>query len=243
MRCHGNHRDLLAAGAGPIAYAVARRRWFAKPAGRYPGPGQQLLIPLIAFNIQELGGAGIGVFPVQLPRQAKVQVIRDQQQVSHAIYQLGLLFTQSTQLVQRIERQELNTGALIDIAAAQILLGCCHQPLSAGITVGNGLADPLTLRIQQDKIHAPGIYADAIKANAFCIKLRECLADIAFQRIQVPAVLPGPVLQTVGEAADFTQLELLLLRLIARQHHSSTGGSKVDGDSIANSHERKPVIA
>ncbi|MNC48385.1 hypothetical protein D3C75_974960 [compost metagenome] len=137
----------------------------------------------------------------------------------------------------------MNAGALIDIAAAQILLGGCHQPLGAGITVGNGLADPLTLGIQQHKIHAPGIDADAIKANAFCIKLRQRLTDVAFQRIQIPAVLPCPVLQTVGEAANFTQLELLLLWLIARQHHTSTGGSKVDGDSIANSHERKPVIA
>ncbi|MOA35146.1 hypothetical protein D3C78_1565740 [compost metagenome] len=79
-----------------------RRR--AKPGGGDAGPGEQAFIPVIRVNVDQLGGGGVGVFPIHVAGQAIAEVVRDQQRVSDVFNQLWLLFRQRTQLIQRVER-------------------------------------------------------------------------------------------------------------------------------------------
>jgi hypothetical protein len=78
---------------------------------RRAGPVQQRLIPAIAVDVDQLGGGGVGVFPVQIAGQAEAEIVGDQQGMGGLTDQLRLLLNQRAQLIKGVKRQKLNAAA------------------------------------------------------------------------------------------------------------------------------------
>ena len=116
----GDHRNTVALRADPVACHIAGMRRGAKPLARRAGPVQQRLIPVIAVDVDQLGGGGVGIFPVQIAGQAEAEIVGDQQGVGGLTDQLRLLFHQGAQLIKGVKRQKLNATAAIDLRPAQL---------------------------------------------------------------------------------------------------------------------------
>ena len=203
MAGDGDHRDVIALRANPVANNVAGMGRRTEPVARRAAPVQQIFVPAIAVDIDQLRGGGVGVFPVHVAGQAEAKVVRDQQRVRGLADQLRLLFNQRAQLIKGVKRQKLNAAAAIDFRAAQLGFGVAHQALGAGVAIGNRQADALTRFIQQDIIHAPGIDADAVDQDALFADLLQTAANFPFQAIEIPAVEAIDLLQTIGKAVNF----------------------------------------
>ena len=61
------------------------------------------------------------------------------------------------ELVYRVEREELNPGALEDAVASDLRAEPFHDALGAAVTVVEGLRDGVPVVVQEHVVHAPGI--------------------------------------------------------------------------------------
>ncbi|MNR45873.1 hypothetical protein D3C85_1647680 [compost metagenome] len=109
-----------------------------------------------------MGGGGVGVFPVHFAGQAVTEVIRDQQGVGDVRHQLRLLFHQGAQLIESIKGQKLDAAAPVDVGFAELFNSAGHHAVGPAVAIGNGQADAVAVTVEQDKIDAPGIDADAV---------------------------------------------------------------------------------
>ncbi len=157
--------------ASPVANHVARLGRCAKPRWVSAGPGQQDVIPVIAIDIHQLGRGGVGVLPVHFARQTKAEVVWDQQGMSYLRRLLWLLFDKCVQLIERVERQKLDTAAAVNCLSAELRLGAGHYAVGAPVAVRHRQTDALAVFIKQHIVHAPGINADAIDLNTLLADL------------------------------------------------------------------------
>ena len=220
-----DHRDVIALRTNPVADNVAGVRRRTEPFARRAGPVQQRLIPAIAVDVDQLGGGGVGIFPVQIAGQAEAEIVGDQQGMGSLTDQLRLLLHQRAQLIKRVKRQKLNAAAAIDFRPAQLRFSVTQQALGAVVTIGDRQPDALALLIQQDIIYPPGIDADTVYQNALLTHFLQPAADLAFQAIYIPAVEAVYFLQTIGEAMNFAQRQGARPGLIAGEHHPPAGGA------------------
>ncbi|MCU0486753.1 MAG: hypothetical protein MUC85_11670 [Anaerolineales bacterium] len=66
------------------------------------------------------------------------------------------------QLVQRVDLQELDAGVGKDLLSGDSLEGFCQHAVGAGVAVVVRGAKQGTMLIEKSKIHAPGVYAQAM---------------------------------------------------------------------------------
>ena len=115
-----DRRNTVALRADPVTNHIAGVGRRSEPRQRRAGPVQQRLIPAIAIDVNQLGGGGVGIFPVQIAGQAEAEIVGDQQGMRGLTDQLRLLLHQGAQLVKGVKRQKLNTTAAIDLRPAQL---------------------------------------------------------------------------------------------------------------------------
>ena len=125
--------------------------------------------------------------------------------MSGLAHQFWLLFNQRAQLIKRVERQELNAAATIDLTFTQLFHCHGHDAVGSTIAIGHRQANALPVFIQQDVVHAPGVDADAVYQNAFIAHLVEADADFGFQRVDIPGIKTFLLMQAVHETVDFAQ--------------------------------------
>ncbi len=78
----GYHRNTVALRANPVADNIARVRGATEPALFRADSRQQGIVPVIGIDIDQLGGRGVGVFPVHFTGQAVAEIIGHQQRMS-----------------------------------------------------------------------------------------------------------------------------------------------------------------
>ena len=65
----------------------------------------------------------------------------------------------STQLIQRVDRHELNAGDAVDALFADLLRECLHHAVGTRIAIVEWIADEVAVLIKQSVVDAPGINA------------------------------------------------------------------------------------
>ena len=75
--------------------------------------------------------------------------------------QLRRIGFHAQQLIKRVERQKLQTGARVNLGFRHRLRGDFQVRRVALVAVMDGIADEFVARIQQAEIDAPGVDADA----------------------------------------------------------------------------------
>ena len=219
----GNDGDCVPLGANPVTDHVTRVGGCAEPGRRRPRPGQQMFIPAIRVDVDQLRGGGVGIFPVHVAGQAIAQVVRDQQRMGHVRDQLRLLLDQSTQLIKRVKRQKLNAAAPVDVVLAKLGDSVRHQAVGAAVAIRHRQADALAMAIKQNVVHAPGINADAVDANAIVADVVQSGTDLCLQGIDIPGIKTVLLLQAVGETVHFAKRKRVLLTVPAREHYAAAG--------------------
>ena len=120
----------------------------------------QLVVPILTLRPHQRRGAGVGVLVGGDAAQQVVEVVGDHQKGFGGSELFGVFGFQRRQLVRGVE------GLVLD-ARAGVMLGK-GQPggsqrvahaLGALIAVGDGIAQTLTVFVQQHKVHRPGVDA------------------------------------------------------------------------------------
>ena len=141
----------------------------------------------------------------------------------HLFDQLRLLLNQRAQLIERVKRQKLNTAAAIDVVHAKLCDGVCHQPVGATVAIRDGQADAFAAAVEQNVVHAPGIDADAVDANAVIADVVQPGADLRFQGINIPGIKTVLFLQAVGETVHFAKRKYAPIAVPGGEHYAAAG--------------------
>src|SRR5471030_391221 len=110
-----------------------------------------------------------------------MNVVGYQQEIVDLSGEFRLLAGERLQLVKGIERQKLNAGAAVNHLAAKSLNGAGHHAVGAFIAIGDGQTDALPLFVEQEKVYAPGINADAVDRDPRFIQTVQPGQNMLFQ--------------------------------------------------------------
>ena len=99
---------------------------------------------------------------VALPRQEEAEEVRDQQQRVRALERLGPRPAQGIELVERVDRQELATGAAEDLGARDDLEHLLHRAPRQLVAIVSGIADQLAVAIEQSEVAPPGVDGETL---------------------------------------------------------------------------------
>ena len=96
-----------------------------------------------------------------------------------------MLLDQRAELIQGIKGQKLNAATVIDVTFTWLRHGPRHNAVRAAIAIRDWQPNALTVFIDQDIIHAPGINADAVDPNALIADFLQPQTNVVFQAIDV----------------------------------------------------------
>ena len=123
-----------------------------------------------------------------------------------------MLVLKGEQLIERVERLTLNAGTGIDLGRIHNLVGNFVDAVSAGIAVGNRIADDLVVLVEQHEINAPGINTDGGRSlSSLILDGAQACDNMVEQSLNVPAVVTVYALLLVIEAVDLLVGHLAVL--------------------------------
>ena len=168
-------------------------------------PRDQAVRPEARLDIEELGRARVRCLGEALAGQPVTQQVRDQEEGLRGLQGHALL--ESEQLEQRVERQELDTGRLVDLLHRNEREGLLHRAGAAAVAMMERVRDQGALPVEQAEIAAPRVDSHAAHAIAAPGELAERGADLAEQAEHVPVEAVGQPDRPVREPARLRQVE------------------------------------
>ena len=165
----------------------------------------QVLVPPGGAGSEQLGGRRVRALAQQRTAQDVVAVVRDQQQVfgrggepvAHV----------SPQLVQRVERLELDAGPGVDLVATHARADLVHGVACSSIPVADRFFDEPARAIEQCVVHAPRVDADRReRPTPFAgagVRALEPDPDTVEQALDVPPQVPRVFPRGIVESVDF----------------------------------------
>ncbi len=149
-------------------------------ANQFPGP-------LPGSWIVKLARAGVGLFDPRHSAEEVIESVGDQQQLAGPGQSFGRF---RAQLVDRVQRHELDAGLVEDGFSIHFGLDVRHAPGRARVAVVERGRDQLSPGIEQEIIHAPRIGADAGNGEAVRrgflqagLQLLKQLGNVPVQRV------------------------------------------------------------
>lgn len=114
-----------------------------------------------------------------------------------------MLVFKGEQLIERVERLTLNAGTGIDLGRIHNLVGNSVDAVSAGIAVGDRIANDLVVLVEQHEVNAPGIDTDGGRGlSGLILNGAQTCDNMVEQSLNVPAVVAVYALLLVIEAVD-----------------------------------------
>ena len=135
---------------------------------------------------------------------------------------------QAGQLEQRIDTHELDAGASKDLFFRDLLKDEIHHAFGAIVSIAHGVTQQAAILVQQAKIHAPGIDANASRTMAFAVLDTGLYFRPELQKIPVECSVNfhGPI----GEPVQFLQLKFAAIKM---DGHHPTGFRAQVNSSVA----------
>src|SRR5688500_11448633 len=163
-------------------------------------------------DAQELRRRGDGRLGRPLPGQEVAKEIGDQQQRHRALERLGPRLAQGVELVERVDWKELATGAGEDLGAGDDLEDLLHSAPGQLVTVMGGVADQLSVAIEQYKVASPGVDGETLDLPQPGVAGRgDPLLDLVQQPQNVPVQATGGADGIVAEAVDLVNVQALAI--------------------------------
>src|SRR5579885_75506 len=170
-----------------------------------------------------------------------MQEIRDHQQTVGVGKLPRLLPFMRVQLEERVEGQQLDTGAPVKRLAGNARKDLLHHAIGAAVAILEGLAKQEARGIDQAIIDAPGIHADAVQRSSELPGLAQPDQRFVPQTQHIPEAMPAQQHRPIGEAMRFLQVKRLPIE--ARQQHSPAAGPQINRREIACLHSPFPPLA
>src|SRR5690606_12839524 len=128
------------------------------------------------------------------------------------------------ELVDRVERQELQARHPVEEVVAEFGADALHHPVGEGVAVADGVADEPPGGVQEPVVYGPRVHADRDQAGRGAAQAVE---DVAVEAENVPVQGAGDPDGTVGEAAQLHQLHGAGPQVAG--HDAPAGRPQVDG--------------
>ena len=141
------------------------------------------------------------------------------------------------QLVDGVERQELEAGPRVELGARHDLVDWFHGRRRPVVAVVIRLPEQPPLLVQQPVVDAPRIDPDADRTVARPGDLAQSAEDLVVEPQDVPVEPVGQPHRVVREAADLGQLEGV--RADPADHHPAARRAEIDGRDEPGGHRRK----
>ena len=146
----------------------------------------QAVRPVAGVRVDELAGGGDGVFGRLLAGQEIGQQIgHEEHGVGHVQRGIAHLL-HGEQLIKRVKLHEGQAGFLKDFLLGHDLEGLFHHVVSARVAVVDRNAQQSAVFVQQAKIDAPGVDADAVQLDAGLDRLEQRGLHFKEQALHVP---------------------------------------------------------
>lgn len=167
--------------------------------------GQKVGGPAARGRIEALRGAGdrrVGAFEA---RQAPVKEVRHEKEGRGAVEPAVAGVTVGEELIKRVERHELNSGAGEDLLARDDLKRTIHHAGCARIAVVmRGVEEPVG-GVEQSVIHAPGVDPEAVELRAGGVRASQPFLDMLDKRVEIPVKVSSAFEGSVVEAVEFVE--------------------------------------
>ncbi len=192
--------------------------------------GQELRGPLPRDGVEEPGGGGVGGLGAAPARQQEPDEVRDEQRLQPV--QFGL----RGELVDRVERQELQPRGGVEAGRVEFLVDPGDGGTAAVIAVAEGRRDEFAGGVDQAVVHGPGVDPDAGDALTAGRGRRgggrEPGEDLGEQGVEVPAEAAVELFDAVGEAVHRLQFGPLPTGTARdpAEDDPARGGADVDSD-------------
>ena len=167
---------------------------------------QQRQGPLPRPGVETLAGRGIGEFADLAPRQQPVEQVGHHQEPLGLCEQPGVLLPHGNQLIQRVDRHELQPGAGEDLGPGHAQPRLVHHPGGPTIAVVVGQPQQFFARPQQHIVDPPGVDPDRLGLPPpLGGPFRQPLLDVPPQRHAVPAQRVIPADRPIAKPVDLLQ--------------------------------------
>ena len=196
--------------------------------GRQPNLLQHARRPRSRSRIDELRRRRHGVLGGQHSRQPVVQQVGNGDQRACGINQVRCLPARRVQLIERVDRQELDAGDGIDPVAAHALEHRFHRAAGAPVAIVVRVLEQVAALADERVVDAPAVDADAIEAGP-TVQLQRAphllpeMQDVPLQR----PVLPYGFVQ---EPVDLPDAEHTAVQ--RAEHGPSAFGAEIEGQEL-----------
>ena len=154
-----------------------------------PQTVQQLSVPAAVPGVDQAGAGGVGVLLLFHPGEQVVEIVGDHQQASGPGQLVRVFGLKGRQLVDGVEALLLDAGVCVQLRRRDQALHHGVHPLGTAVPVRHRVPQQPSFRVQQHKVHRPGVDADGgrdLSTHAAGLQPRQ---DPLPQQLQIPAVV------------------------------------------------------
>lgn len=226
----GDARQQTPEHGGRLDHAGEERRGQAEPR-------EQLLRPGAGADVEELGRARVGGLGVALAREPVDEQVGNQEQRLGGGQRPRLL--EREQLEERVERQQLDAGRLVELLRRDACERLRHRVAAAAVTVVQRVRDERAVTVDEPEVAAPRVDADAAHPRAGR-ELGQRDAELGEEPERVPVEPARQPDRPICESARLSDGDRLAVE--APRDRAAALGAEVEGDlEVAGSGHRSLV--
>src|SRR5208283_1922964 len=134
------------------------------------------------------------------------------------------------ELVQGVERLELDTGAPVEIGRGDLLEDRLDDAVGAAVPVVDRVAEKSPVTIEEPEVDAPAVDAHRVEPPDMSPGLSQTVEDGPVQRQSVPVQHGTDDHRSVPKARHFFHTQLSVCHYA--EHHAATGSTEIDREVV-----------
>ena len=171
----------------------------------------KLGVNALGSGVEHLACGEDGVFAYRFAGEHIHQGVGDEKNLVRRFQRRVVVTAHCGQLEERVEVHELDTGLVIDLLFGDELEVFVHRPFGVRVAVAVGIAQDAAVLANADKVHTPGVNADAGQLDAFFGHSLQAADNLIVQGINVPKEVSALLDDGVGKACHLALGELPVL--------------------------------
>ena len=188
-----------------VADDRARHGQFAEELFRKSQHIDELVIPGLGSRVDQVRAGRVRVFLFHHAGELIVKIVRDHQHCLSPLELLRMFFLKSHELVDRVEELLLDAGARVELLRGNDFVHKFVGFFGAAVSVGDGVADRISVLVDQDEIYGPGVNADGLRYFASLFAGLKTSENSAPEIVHIPAVVAVLVYLFVVKAVHLFQ--------------------------------------
>ena len=207
-----NHARIVEAGgfrriARERAEQRSRRHDLLEQPVRNVEPVEEIGRPASSRRVVALRGRGVCELGRPAAAQQEVEEIGDHEQRARRVERLVAFTGHCRQLEDRVDRQKLDSGALVQLARRHALEDAFDRSRPAGVAIVPRCLDDRTLVVEEGEVDRPRVDCERIDGR-IATGGSQSVEDVSVQLFHVPVERAGTLDRIVGKPVDLIHLEL-----------------------------------